>query len=372
MTIYLDNAATSYPKPKEVWLAMDKAREFAVNAGRGSHRLSRKAAEMVYIAREKLAELFNINDPKQIAFTQNATMGLNMGIKGIVSKGDEIVISNMEHNSVYRPAVNSGARINFAKADKYGEISAKSVLNALTRNTKLVCVLHASNVTGGINNIREIGRLLKERNVIFMVDAAQSAGCVDINVNRDNIDILVFPGHKSLLGPSGTGGIYVREGIKLKTILEGGTGSMSEYPSQPDFFPDRLEAGTINLLGIAGLTGGVDFVLRNGAENIGDAEKYFCSMLYSELANLKNIKLLGPTDRNKCTGALSFSAQKDAGEIAYLLDRDYDIAVRSGLHCAPLAAKTLGINGSVRLSCGPFTRKEDIEKAAYAVKKITE
>ncbi len=375
--IYLDNAATTFPKPQSVSLEVLRCmNEYAANPGRGAHRMSIMAAEKVYETREELAKLFKIENPSRIFFYKNATEALNTGIKGVLNRGDEIIISPMEHNSVYRPAKRletKGVGLSISGCQPDGTVTMQNIAEKITPKTRLVCITHVSNVTGGINPIREIGRYLYNTGIIFMVDAAQSAGSVNIDVEKDFIDILAFPGHKGLLGPMGTGGLYVREGINIYPLLEGGTGGNSETPYLPDIYPERMESGTLNLPGLAGLCAGTKYVLKTGVEQIGYYEKMLADKLAQGLYDLKGIKLLLPKNKEQRTGVVSLvSENHDAAFLAERLNREFNIAVRSGLHCAPLAAKTLGIKESLRFSVGPFNTERDISAAVFAMKKITE
>ena len=373
--IYLDNAATSFPKPAAVEREVGKCiRKYCVSTGRGSHKKSHYADEKMYETRERLASLFNIEDPSRIAFTLNTTQGINEGLYGTLSPGDELIISSMEHNSVLRPATElekRGINLKTAETGKSGKMTFKAIEPLLTDDTKMVAMLHASNVTGAVNEIRVIGRELKKRGILFLVDAAQTAGLVPIDVKKDCIDILCFPGHKGLLGPAGTGGIYVRKGVAITPLMQGGTGSISESSSQPPDMPDLLESGTQNILGIAGLCEGVKCVSDN-AEAIYENEAYLSSLLAENLAGLKGVSVLG-RDGGRNTGIVGVKLDNiSPAEAAYYLDRDFSVAVRAGFHCAYLASKTLGCekNGTLRFSVGPFNTKKDIEKASYAMFKI--
>ncbi|MDD6309020.1 MAG: aminotransferase class V-fold PLP-dependent enzyme [Clostridia bacterium] len=375
--IYLDNGATSFPKPRIVHEEYERCMRFyAANAGRGAHKLSMMAAEKMWEARTLLATLFHIALPERIAFTENCTAGLNIGLRGILKSGDDLIISDMEHNSVYRPAMalaKNGVKTLFAVADAEGMLSPQAIEKQITPRTRMVCLQHASNVGGGINPIAEIGKMLREKGILFMVDAAQTAGCVPIDVEKDCIDILAFPGHKGLLGPQGTGGIYIRPSISVEPLTSGGTGSESESPAQPDFLPDRLESGTQNLPGIAGLCGGLRYVLSHGVEAISRHEVELCTQLASELQSLKSVKCLGPADMQKRVGVLSLQLiGKDPSTIAGILNKNYNIAVRAGLHCAPLAAAHFGVlqNGSLRFSPGVFNTSAEIDYAARALREI--
>jgi len=293
--IYLDNGATSFPKPSSVHREYSLCmRQYAANAGRGSHRLSVKAAEKIWETRLALAKLFHIESPERIVFTQNCTEAINIGMKGLLKSGDDLIISDMEHNSVYRPASaleKNGIRTIFAHSDDEGRVSPEEILRQITPRTRMICLQHASNVGGGINPIKEIGRIAREHGILFMVDAAQTAGSVPIDAEMDFIDLLAFPGHKGLLGPQGTGGLYVREKLDILPMREGGTGSASESPFMPDFLPDRLEGGTGNLPGIAGLYGGVRFVIEHGVVRIGQYERKLCNRLIHEIKELSLVVL---------------------------------------------------------------------------------
>lgn len=374
--IYLDNGATSFPKPPSVSEAVRYAmRTYAANAGRGSHRMSVMAAEALWRARERLSQLFEIPKPERLVFTLNCTDSLNMGLLGLLAAGDDLIISDMEHNSVYRPAValkEKGVRTLFAESDAAGMVSVESVRRQITPRTRLICLQHASNVGGGINPIREIGEMAHEKGILFMVDAAQTAGCVPIDVEKDHIDILAFPGHKGLLGPQGTGGLYVREGITLRPLRRGGTGSASESAEMPSFLPDRLESGTQNLPGIAGLSESTAWILKTGVPRILKHERMLLKRMMDKVHGMRGVTILGPRDISKRTGVLSLSFDgKEPTEIADILDKRYGIAVRAGLHCAPLAAKRFGIleTGSLRFSPGVFNLPQDIDYAMHALRE---
>jgi len=375
--IYLDNGATSFPKPRAVREEISRCISFyAANAGRGSHTLSVKAAEKIWETRELLAKLFHASTPDRIIFTQNCTEALNLGLKGILKNGDDLIISDMEHNSVYRPSValwGKGVKTLMALSDNEGRIMPEAVLRQITPRTRMICLQHASNVGGGLNPIREIGQIARTHGILFMVDAAQTAGSVPIDVEADCIDLLAFPGHKGLLGPQGTGGLYVREGLTVYPMREGGTGSASENPEMPDFLPDRLEGGTLNLPGICGLGAGVRFVLRKGAENIGRHEQQLCARFMRGISDIKGLRILGPSSIENRVGVVSISVLgQDSARIAGILDKKYGIAVRAGLHCAPLAATRFNVlqEGSVRFSPGVFNTPQEMDYAARALREI--
>ena len=373
--IYLDNAATSYKKPDSVLRAVCEATyKNSANPGRAGHDLSIKSGEILYNARKKLSELLNIENPDRITFCQNTTEALNKGIKGVMAVGGHMITTTMEHNSVIRP-INvlkneKGVTCSHLKADENGEIDVEKLEQMIRRDTKLIVMTHSSNVCGNIYNIKRASQIARENNVLFMVDGAQSVGSVPIDANM--CDLLAFPGHKGLMGPMGTGGLYVKEGVKIKTIIEGGTGSVSESLTQPEFFPDMLESGTMNVPGIAGLGAAAEFIMKNGAEQIGNYERELRERFEEKIKNMKNIKIYG--GKNKC-GICAFNIDGiDCVEVAQKLNDDFGICVRSGLHCAYVAHRSLGTDktGVVRMSFGFFNTKSDADIAADAIYKISD
>ena len=369
--IYLDNAASTHTKPPSVADAVcEYLKYYASNSGRSGHKLSMYTGEKIYECRENAAALFNIDNPALIAFTPNATFAINFAIHGLVSKGDHVIIGGMEHNAVVRPVIASGAEYTVAKADKTGYVSPASVLSALRDDTRLIVINHASNIVGTINPITEIGKIAAERNIPFLVDAAQTAGVLDIDVKRDNISLLAFAGHKMLYGPTGTGGLYVRDGLKLKTIIQGGTGTLSESIYQPDFMPDILESGTLNAAGIVGLSEGIKYVLKKGTKVIYAHEKQLTDSLKAGLLEDKRITLYGG---GASVGVVGFNiAKMDSVTVSNELDKRFDIASRGGLHCAILAHKSIGTQdtGLVRLSVSSFTTEDEIKQAIDAVRSL--
>ncbi|SCY62673.1 aminotransferase class V-fold PLP-dependent enzyme [Alkaliphilus peptidifermentans] len=375
--IYLDNAATTYPKPEIVYEAvLNHMRGFGANPGRSGHKLAIEAGRVIFKGRELVCKLFNIDNPMQVVFTSNATESLNLGIKGVLKPGDHVITTSMEHNSVLRPikALESiGVENTIVECYSDGSISVKEIEAAIKRNTKLIVMTHASNVTGTLMPIGEIGQIAKNNNILFLVDAAQTAGVYDIDVNKLNIDILALPGHKGLLGPQGTGILYIREGIDVMHFKEGGTGSKSEELTQPEMMPDRYESGTPNTPGIAGLAKGIEFILSEGVHKIRRHEEELTKYFLDELSHIKEVKVYGVKDASKQAAVVSLNiGEEDSSEIAYILDKAYDIAVRPGLHCAPVAHKTIGSfeQGTVRFSIGYFNTKEDIDKVVTAIKDI--
>ncbi len=378
--IYFDNAATSWPKPPEVSAAMQKfMRKIAANPGRSGHRLSVEAARVIYDTREKLAQLFNITDPLQIVMTKNATEGLNIAIFGLLKSGDHVITSSMEHNSVMRPLrvmERRGVELTVIPCDREGLIDPAHVNGAVKKNTRAIFMTHASNVTGTVMSIADIGRIARERGLVFCVDAAQTAGSYPIDVEEMNIDLLAFTGHKSLFGPSGTGGLYIREGLdnEIEPFCIGGTGSRSEVEEQPDFMPDRYEAGTPNTVGIAGLQAGVDFVLFKGVDQIKRQEALLVKMFIEGLKSMPGIILYGHDSVDQRTPVVSFNIEgTDPAVIALQLDERFKIMARSGIHCAPSAHKTIGTypHGTVRFSFSYFNTEEQIIKALDVLNKIS-
>lgn len=376
--IYLDNAATTFPKPKSVYDNVMKAmKEYGANPGRGSHAMAMKGAKIIYETRELLAELFNLEDPMNVIFTSNATDSLNIAIKGILKPGDHVITTTMEHNSVLRPIKELekfGVENTIVLCKIDGSIDVADIENAIKTNTKLIVTTHASNLTGTIFPIEKIGALCKKHNITYLLDAAQSAGVLDIDVQKYNIGILSVPGHKGLLGPQGTGALLINSDIEIDTIKQGGTGSESSSLYQPNFYPDKLEAGTHNLPGIAGLNSGIKYILNEGTKSIYSHEKELIDIFIKEIRNNKKILIYGPESMENRCGVVPINIfDMDSSEVAYILDSKYNIAIRSGLHCAPLAHKTIGTEkiGAVRFSVGPFNKKSEIIIAAKALNEIS-
>lgn len=363
--LYLDNAATTLKKPWRVYAAMAYNTLFySANAGRGSHRLSLRNMEKVVETQELIAELFNIRNPQNIAFTSNATLALNMAISGTPG---HVVVTQMEHNSVLRPVHRRG-NYSIAKADMTGFVSAQAVEKEMREDTKLVICTHASNVCGTIEPIAEIAKIAKKYGALFMLDAAQSAGCVEIDAEKTGADFIAFSGHKGLMGPLGTGGLYVKNPELLEAVICGGTGSDSFNLTQPHTMPDMLHSGTINATAIAALGEGVRFILKKGVYTIGEHERYLASRLDDMLKNTRGVNIYGR--RNK-TGVCAFnilgmSSDETADRIGSA------IALRPGFHCAPLAHRALGTEetGAVRISFGAFDNMGSVNKAYKIIKEI--
>jgi cysteine desulfurase family protein len=376
--IYLDHAATSWPKPPEVATAMMNAlQQSGANAGRGNHSLAMGAGRVLVRARSLLAELFSVSNAQDIAFTHNTTMGLNMGIRGTLQAGDHVISTMTEHNSVRRPLEylrrTQGITVDYLKVNKEGQLDLGELQNAFRYNTKMVICSHSSNLLGSILPIGEIGDIAKSKGAVFMVDAAQSAGSLKIDVVSMNIDLLAFPGHKGLLGPQGTGGLYISPQLELEPLMHGGTGSQSENSEQPSVRPDRYEAGTQNTVGIAGLMAGVQKVKSIGTDIIHEREWALTQLLMEGLSGIPGIRLLGPDRGAPRTGIVAFViAGQESAEIAHRLDREYNIAVRAGMHCTPLAHKAVDTleSGAVRASVGFDSTEQDISRMLAAMEEL--
>lgn len=372
--IYLDNAATTYQKPHSVYEALVETMvNNGVNAGRGGYNAAIRANDILFEAKEALATLFHIENPERIAFAYNTTHALNMGMKGVLSYGDHVIITSMEHNSVLRPikTCELHKRISYSvlHANEKGEIDMNSLEKLIRPNTKLICMTHSSNVCGTMIDIYKAAEIAHKHNILLMVDAAQSAGIFEIDCSK--LDLMAFPGHKGLMGPMGTGGLYVRDGLTLQTIIEGGTGSLSENVHQPDMMPDRLESGTLNIPAIAGLGQAAKFLLNTGTDNIRHHEEELCAYFDERVRAMPGITVYG-SDNKTAICALNISGI-DCVNVAQLLIDKYDIAVRAGLHCAILAHKTLGTEktGCVRFSFGYFNTMSEVDKAVNAVYEIS-
>jgi cysteine desulfurase/selenocysteine lyase len=377
--IYLDNAATSYPKPEAVYQALDAfARTSLANPGRAGHKMALAAEHALDDCRHLLNQLFHGKGPERFAFTLNCTDALNMAFKGVLNEGDHVITSDLEHNSVSRPlrAMEKEGRIGLTrlKADADGYVNPDDVRAALTPRTRLVALTHASNVLGTVQPISEIGRIVREHDLLFLVDAAQTAGVVPIDVQEMNIDLLAFPGHKSLLGPTGTGALYVGPCITPRAWREGGTGGDSASETQPREFPHLLEGGTPNVLGVAGLAAGIRYVQEQGVDKIHHRENELIEHLRQRLEEINGVTVYGGRDASRRVSTLSFRAEAlPAAELAGVLDQAFDIAVRPGLHCSPYIHRSLGTlpaGGTVRASTGAFNTVEDVDALASALTEI--
>jgi cysteine desulfurase family protein len=377
--IYLDNAATSFPKPESVYRALDRfARESLANPGRAGHKMALGAEHALDDCRHRLNQLFNGKGPERFAFTLNCTDALNMAFKGVLRQGDHVVTTDLEHNSVSRPlvAMEQAGFITLTRlaADAGGTVDADAVRKAITPKTRLLAIGHASNVLGTVQPVAEIGRVAREHDLLFLVDAAQTVGVVPVDVQAMHIDLLAFPGHKGLLGPTGTGALYVAPRVKVGAWREGGTGGDSASPTQPAEFPYYLEGGTPNVLGVAGLAAGIQHVQEQGLATIHAHEVALTERLWRRLDELDGFEVFGHRDFARHVGTLSFRSQAlPAAELGGILDQAFDIAVRPGLHCAPYVHKAIGSypDGLVRVSPGPFSTEADIDRLADALMEIT-
>lgn len=371
--IYLDNAATTFPKPKKVYEEVLRCMEnYAANSGRSSHSMAVEAASKILDTRLQLSDFFNVESPFNIIFTSNATEALNIGIKGILKSGDHVISTVIEHNSVLRPLnflSKRGVRVTLIDTDNKGYVNIKNLKKEIRKNTRAIIINHGSNVLGTIQDIRSIGKIAKDAGIIFIVDASQSAGVIPIDVVKDNIDLLAFPGHKGLFGPQGTGGLYIKEGIKLEPYNHGGTGSESLSMNQPEYLPDKFESGTLNTPGLVGLCEGIKFIKKIGVENIKKHEQVLAEYLVKELSKLPYVKVYGGTNYENRGAVVSINIENmDSGEVGNFLN-DKGIAVRTGYHCAPLIHKIIGTSesGTVRISPGYFNTIEDMEKLIKAL-----
>ena len=378
--IYLDNAATTFPKPECVYKVMDTfMREKCANPGRAGHRMSVEAEQTIEKARVAVAGFLGIKSPERMIFTYNATDALNMGIKGLLSEGDHVITSNLEHNSVSRPLKGLESRgvitVTCVTSSDDGFICVDDIKSAISSNTKLIVCTHASNVLGTIQPIREIGRVARERDIIFMVDAAQAVGVCDIDVDELYIDMLAFTGHKGPFGPPGSGGLYVGDRVELRSWREGGTGFKPESFSQPDSLPYKLESGTPNSVGIIGLKAGIEFCINEGVDNIRDHERKLTMRLISALETDDRCDIYGSLDGDRRVGIVSLNIKGlQPAEVGAILDNRFNIAVRPGLHCAPYIHREIGTfpDGMVRISPGYFNTMEEIEETISSLKEIAD
>ncbi len=375
--VYFDNAATSHPKPPSVYEAINYTlHHVGANPGRGEHSLSRSANRIIFEARETIAEFFNIPDSRNIVFTSNGTEALNLALKGLLKPGDHVITSGMEHNSVVRPLnslKNDGVKVTVVQCDKQGKLNSESVLKEIKKNTRLIVTTHASNVTGTILPVEEISEIAAKKGIPFLVDAAQTAGTIPIDVMNSKISMLACPGHKGLLGPQGTGFLYISEGLNLKPLIEGGTGSNSELSEQPDFLPDRFQSGTLNTLGIAGLKAGIEYISKKSIQAIKKHEDMLSEIFLNTLKEVKRVRIYGPLSSKEKTAVVSFNIEgKDPADIATALDRKYQIMVRVGLHCSPCAHKTIGTfpEGTIRTSFSIFNTIQETDYFIDSLKKI--
>lgn len=374
--IYLDNAATTLHKPDEVIEAVTHAMKHMGNAGRGAHEISLDASRMIYDTREKLSELFGLGDPEQVAFTANATESLNTVIKGLFEPGDHVVTTTMEHNSVLRPLYQmeeAGVALTIISADSQGRISYEEMEAAIGKETKAIVCTHASNLTGNMTDLKRVGNLCRKYGILLVVDASQSAGVFPVHMQEMGIDVLCFTGHKSLLGPQGTGGICLRKGVRIRPLKSGGSGVHTYLKQHPVEMPVALEAGTLNGHGIAGLCAALDYIRRVGMENIREREAGLMRRFYNGVRAIDGVVVYGDFEAEYRAPIVTINiGDYDSGEVADELAVTYGILTRAGAHCAPLmheALKTVE-QGAVRFSFSYYNTNEEIDKAIQAVREI--
>lgn len=380
MKVYLDNASTTFPKPKVV---TDSIYNYLVNIGgnanRSNHSNALESNREVFLAREKIAKFFNYDKVENVIFTNNITSSLNILIKGTLKQGDHVITSSIEHNSVIRPIIsckeNLGVEVDFVGVTKDGFINPCEVEKLIKSNTKLVVLTHASNVIGTVQPIKEIGVICKKHNIFFIIDTAQSAGTIPIDFNEVNASALAFTGHKSLLGPQGIGGFIISDELNkaCTTLMEGGTGSLSHEIHQPTFMPDKFECGTLNIPGIVGLSNAIDFINEIGINNIKEKNSKLYKRLLNGILNIDGFELYGDVTGSRSTTSLSFNLKgMDPSELSFLLESN-GVSNRSGLQCAPMCHESIDTfpNGTVRLSISYFNTEEDIDYALSVLKKIS-
>ena len=374
--IYLDNAATTIKKPETVVKAVTEALCTMGNSGRGAYTGALDASRVIFETRKKLADFFGAVNPRQIAFTANATESLNIAIKGILNPGDHVITTELEHNSVLRPLYEmeeKGVELTIIKSDSRGRIVYQEIEDSIRENTKAIVCTHGSNLTGNLVDIARIGQIAGNHGVLFVVDASQTAGAFPIDVQRMQIDILCFTGHKSLLGPQGTGGLYVREGIWVKPLLSGGSGVQSYRKKHPEEMPTALEAGTLNAHGIAGLCAAVHYIQETGMDVIRRKEQELMWEFYDRVRKIEGIKIYGDfSSKERCPIVSLNIRDYDSGDVSDALFMDYGIATRSGAHCAPLMHQALGTveQGAVRFSFSHFNSMEEMKQTVAALREL--
>ena len=376
--IYLDNAATSWPKPEMVYMAMDESlRKSGGNPGRGGHSMALAATRIIDDVRLSMARLINAEDKNRVIFTLNCTDSLNMGLKGLLKPGDHVITSTLEHNSIVRPLrklERRGIKVTWlSPGSSGGYILPEDIEKAINPQTRLVVMTHSSNVNGVIQPIKDYGDITRRHNVIFMVDAAQTAGRYRLDVQEQKIDLLACSGHKGLFGPPGVGILYIGGRVELDTLREGGTGSQSEREEQPDELPFKFESGTPNTVGIAGLGAGLKFIAREGMNKILTHEQCLATRLIEGLSDIKGVTVYSANDVENQAPIVSFTIEmSEPGEAGAILDQAFDIKVRAGLHCAPIAHKTFGTfpRGTIRLSPGYFNTMQEIDFTIQSIGKI--
>lgn len=371
--IYLDNAATTMKKPEEVVEAVTRAMTSLGNSGRGTGSRALEAARIQYRTRQKISDLIGGSGAKRVAFALNATEALNVALSGVLEASDHVITTVSEHNSVLRPLYRIGCEIDFLPIDGEQRVAIDEIEPLLRPNTKAVIVNHASNVTGNILDIGRIGAFCKARDLLFIVDASQTMGAVKIDVEKDGIDLLAFTGHKSLMGPQGTGGLYVAEGVAIRPFKVGGSGIDSYNPHHPDAMPTRLEAGTQNGHGIAGLCSALEWIEETGIEAIRERERALLERFMKGLLKIPNLTVYGTRDLEQKTAVVSVNlADLPSSKVGEALEDRYGIITRTGAHCAPLLHEAMGTRerGAVRFSLSYFTTEEEIDAALSALEDL--
>lgn len=376
--IYFDNAATTQRKPKCVVKAVTEALCNLGNSGRSCHGGAMSASRIVFEARLALAQLFGAKSPDRIAFTANSTEALNIAIKGILNAGDHVITTALEHNSVLRPLYemeDRGVELTIIPADANGRIHYEDLESAIQKNTKAIICTHGSNLTGNLVDIQRIGEIAKKYGILFIVDASQTAGVFPIDVQQMHIDVLCFTGHKSLLGPQGTGGLYVREGVNVRPMLSGGSGVQTYLREHPPQMPTCLEAGTLNAHGIAGLLAAIEYIQETGIDTIREKEQELMWNFYKQVKNIPGITVYGDfSDKNRCPIVALNVRDYDSGLVSDVLFEEYEIATRPGAHCAPLMHQALGTveQGAVRFSFSHYNTQEEMKIAVSALQKLVQ
>ena len=375
--IYLDNAATTIHKPEAVINAVAQAMSSMGNASRGAHAGALSASRTVYDARCRAARLFGCKRPDHTVFTCNSTEALNIAIQGAIRPGDRVITTDLEHNSVLRPLFRmqdeKGICLDFARSDSQGALDYGDLERLMEMQAQAIVCTHMSNLTGELVDIERIGAMARERGILFIVDASQSAGNTVIDMEKMGIDILCFTGHKGLMGPQGTGGMCIREGVEIRPLKEGGTGVQSYRKRQPLEYPTRLEAGTLNGHGLAGLSAALDYILETGVETIGKKERSLARHFHELVAAVDGVKVYGHFEQENRGPVVALNIRDyDSGEVSDVLSMDYDIATRPGAHCAPRMHQALGTanQGAVRFSFSWFNTMEEADRAAEAVREI--
>lgn len=375
--IYLDNAATTMKKPPCMVDRVTKALTTMGNASRGAHESALSASRVIFHARKIIAEFFNCKRPDHVVFTSNATEALNIAIRGAIKSESHVITTVLEHNSVLRPLYlmekEKGVSISFVNCDDKGNVDAADFEKLINDKTSAIVCTHASNLTGNVVDIRRVGELARKHGLLFIVDASQTAGVLPIDMEDMNIDILCFTGHKGLMGPQGTGGMCIREGIEIETFKCGGSGVHSYDKEQPREYPTRLEAGTLNSHGIAGLSASIEFIKDTGIKNIKAREEMLAQRFYNGIKDIDGIKVYSDVEAAEHTGVVAININDyDSGTIADMLATDYDIAVRAGAHCAPKMHEALGTvtQGAVRFSFSYYNTEEEADAAIAAVREI--